>query len=183
MVVCVCVCVCVCSRFLIEDVLFILDTYFVQEEWRDATGYASQHIWSRSQARINREGCTRKGIQRKTVGMAEVGAPISQDGVAVHPDCWCFWFCYLHFAPKNPEDGEQRYDIWVSPCRRPTCLRKQEVGKPSWNAAQPCARGQGYVNDDLRDDGLQKGWAGDFEPVPGMRVQNCRVRVSSSSSS
>jgi len=20
--------------------------------------------------------------------------------------------CYLHFAPENPEDGEQRYDIW-----------------------------------------------------------------------
>jgi len=25
----------------------------------------------------------------KIVGMAEVGAPISQDRVAVHRDCWC----------------------------------------------------------------------------------------------
>jgi len=106
--------------------------------------------------------------------------PISQDGVAVHPDCWCVCLCYLHFAPKNPEDGKQRYDIWVSPrwCPHmptqtgggetqlernvgaPTCLRKQEVGKPSWNATQPCARVRvlGCVNDELRADGLRKGW-------------------------
>jgi len=38
--------------------------------------------------------------------MAEVGAPISLDRVAVHPDCWCICLCYLHFAPENPEDGE-----------------------------------------------------------------------------
>jgi len=41
----------------------------------------------------------------KMVGMAEMGAPISLDGVAVHPDCWCVCLCYLHFAPENPEDG------------------------------------------------------------------------------
>jgi len=41
------------------------------------------------------------------VGMAEVGAPISQDGVAFHPGCWRVCLCYLHFAPENPEDGEQ----------------------------------------------------------------------------
>jgi len=40
----------------------------------------------------------------------------------------------------------------------PTCLRKQEVEKPSRNAAQPCARAQGHVNDDLRANGLWKGW-------------------------
>jgi len=40
------------------------------------------------------------------VGMAEVEAPISLDGVAVHPDCWYVCLCYLHFAPENPEDGE-----------------------------------------------------------------------------
>jgi len=38
--------------------------------------------------------------------MADVRAPISLDGVAVHPDCWCVCLCYLHFAPENPEDGE-----------------------------------------------------------------------------
>jgi len=38
--------------------------------------------------------------------MAEMGAPISLDGVAVHSDCWCVCLCYLHFAPENPEDGK-----------------------------------------------------------------------------
>jgi len=42
----------------------------------------------------------------KMVGMAEMGAPISLDGMAVHPDCWCVCLCYLHFAPENPKDGE-----------------------------------------------------------------------------
>jgi len=32
--------------------------------------------------------------------MAKVGAPISLDGVAVHPDCWCVCLCYLHRAVK-----------------------------------------------------------------------------------
>jgi len=38
--------------------------------------------------------------------MVEVGAPISVDRLAVHPDCWCICLCYLHFAPENPEDGK-----------------------------------------------------------------------------
>jgi len=42
----------------------------------------------------------------KMVGIAEMGAPISLVGVAVHPDCWCVCLCYLHFAPENPEDGD-----------------------------------------------------------------------------
>jgi len=44
------------------------------------------------------------------------------------------------------------------PVDAPTCLHKQEVGKPSWNAAHPCARAEGYVNNGLRADGLRKGW-------------------------
>jgi len=35
---------------------------------------------------------------------------------------------------------------------------KQEVGNPTQNTLQPCARVQGCVNDDLTVDGLQKGW-------------------------
>jgi len=38
--------------------------------------------------------------------MAEMGALISLDGVAVHLDCWCVCLCYLHFAPENSEDSE-----------------------------------------------------------------------------
>ena len=56
------------------------------------------------------------------------------------------------------------------PMGDPTCLRKQEARKPSQNAAQPCARVQGYVNDDLRADGLC-GKTGDFGLVPGMLTQ------------
>ena len=44
------------------------------------------------------------------------------------------------------------------PVGAPTCLHKQEVGKHSQNAAQPCARTEGCVNDVLRADGLRKGW-------------------------
>jgi len=64
------------------------------------TVYASQHIWCLSQARINWEGCVRKGILHKNRGDGRNGAPISLDGVAVHPHCWCICLCYLHFAPE-----------------------------------------------------------------------------------
>ena len=48
-----------------------------------ATGYASQHIWCLSQARLNCEGYGRKGIQRKN-GMGGYGGGllIDTDGVA-----------------------------------------------------------------------------------------------------
>jgi len=71
-----------------------------------ATGYASQHIWCLSQARINWEGVPGRASDIKMVGMTEMGAPISLDGVAVHPDCWCVCLCYHHFAAEYPEDGE-----------------------------------------------------------------------------
>jgi len=46
------------------------------------------------------------------------------------------------------------------PVGTPTCLRKQEVEKPSLNAAQPDAKAEGCVHDDRpRADKLQKGWA------------------------
>jgi len=38
------------------------------------------------------------------------------------------------------------------------CQCKQEVKKPSQNAAQPRAGVQSYVNDDLKADELWKGW-------------------------
>jgi len=54
------------------------------------------------------------------------------------------------------------------PVGAPICLCKQKVEKPSWNAAQPFARADGCVNDDLRADGLWKGW--DFWSVPGIVI-------------
>jgi len=47
-----------------------------------------------------------------------------------------------------------------NPVGAPTCPRKQEVGKPSLNAAQPDAKAEGCVHDDPpRADKLRKGWA------------------------
>jgi len=48
----------------------------------NATGYASQHIWCLSQAKIKWEDCDRKGIQRKNGGDDGGGSLISPDGVA-----------------------------------------------------------------------------------------------------
>jgi len=45
-----------------------------------AMGYASQHIWCLSQARINWEGCGRKGIWCKNVGMMDAGHWLFQIG-------------------------------------------------------------------------------------------------------
>ena len=69
-----------------------------------ATGYASQHIWCLCQARVNWEGCARKGTRHKNGGDCRGGLLISLDGVAGHLDCWCICLYYLHFAPENPED-------------------------------------------------------------------------------
>jgi len=91
----------------------------------------------------------------KMVGMAEVGTPISLDGVAFR-DCWCI--CLFFFTLYQKIQMAKKDDLWVLPRGCPMLLRKQEVRKPSQNAAQPCARAQGYVNDDLRADGLWKGW-------------------------
>jgi len=59
----------------------------------------------------------------KMVGMAEMRAPISLEGVADHPDhpdCWCVCLCYLHFAPENPEDGE----MYLLVPAQPDCSRQ-----------------------------------------------------------
>jgi len=52
--------------------------FYIQSQ---ATGYASQHIWCLSQAKIKWEGCGRKGIRRKNGGDDGGGSLISPDGV------------------------------------------------------------------------------------------------------
>jgi len=59
----------------------------------------------------------------KMVGMAEMGAPVSLDWVAFHPDCWCICLCYLHFAPENPEDGKMYLLVPAHPgCKMVLCV-------------------------------------------------------------
>jgi len=61
-------------------------------------------------------------------------------------------------TPQNPETMMARNNIvGHHPVGAPTCLRKQEVGKPSLNAAQPHSKADGCVHDDLRADKLRKG--------------------------
>jgi len=45
-------------------------------------------------------GLCQEGIQHKNGGDGRDGAPISLDGVAVHPDCWCVCLCYLHVTSE-----------------------------------------------------------------------------------
>jgi len=57
-------------------------------------------------------------------------------------------------------------DFGFNPVGAPTCLRKQEVGKPSLNAAQSYAKAEGCVHDNPpRADKLRNGPLG---LVPGM---------------
>jgi len=67
----------------------------------------------------------------KMVGMAEMGAPISLDRVAVNPDCWYVCLCYFHFVPENPEDGKMYLLVLAHPgcprqstesCKMVVCL-------------------------------------------------------------
>jgi len=86
--------------------------------------------------------------------MAELGAPISQDGVAVQPDCGCVFICTTKSRRWRGKDTIFGYQ----PMGALTCLNKQEVQKRSQNAAQHYAKVHGYVNDDLRANGLWKRW-------------------------
>ena len=72
----------------------------------------------------------------------------------VQLDCWYICLCYLPLAPENPEDGVQNMIVRYHPVGAPTCVCKQEVGKPSQNAAQLCANADGCVHEEVRADKL-----------------------------
>jgi len=60
-----------CKLFTCFDVFVSLLSCFLpttSDPVNHATGYASQHIWCLSQARIKWEGCGRKGIWHKNGG-------------------------------------------------------------------------------------------------------------------
>jgi len=59
---------------------------------------------------------------------------------------------------KNPEQTMMAYsnkNVGLDPVGAPHAYEKQEVEKPSWNAAQPCA----VYDDPYRGDKLRDGWA------------------------
>jgi len=115
------------------------------------------------QARINWEGCGRKGIRCKTGGgdYGDGGA-VTSDGVAptrtVGSSASIIFPCSTKIQKIFMMVCNNIFRL--NPVSASTCLRKQEVGKPSLNAAQPNAKAEGCVHDDPhRADKLRKGWS------------------------
>ena len=94
----------------------------------------------------------------KMVGIAEVAAPISQDGVASIQTVGASACIIFTLHQKTQKMMSKDTIVGYHPMGAPTCVRKQEVEKPSKSAAQLYARVQCCVSDDLRADGMQKGW-------------------------
>jgi len=79
-----------------------------------ATGYASQHIWCLSQARINWECCGRKGIWHKNGGNEGGGSLISPDGVVPSRIVVCVCSDISHCTTKSRRRVGQRLTRIVS---------------------------------------------------------------------
>jgi len=95
------------------------------------------------------------------VQMMKVGEPVSLDWVVPSPivgaSAFVIFPCTM--KPRRWHAKIQLFDItpWA-----PTCLCKQEVGKPSGNAPKLCAKA---------DDGADNcGKAGDFGSEPGTLI-------------
>jgi len=78
----------------------------LERSWSWATRWGKDAGWYLSEEPTTTTTPERLSAIVKPCWTAEVEAPISLDGLAVHPDCWCVCLCYLHFAPENPEDGK-----------------------------------------------------------------------------
>jgi len=74
-----------------------------------ATGYASQHIWCLSQARINWEGCVRNGIQ--IVGASACVIFILLQKIQKMAKC-TFWYRLTQVVP----DKVHRAVKWLCVC-------------------------------------------------------------------
>ena len=86
-----------------------------------------------------------------------MGSPLVLAGVAATGTVGAF---RLHYPPslhKNPESNMADYNknVGLDPVGAPHAYEKQEVGKPSRNAAQHCA----VYDDPSRGDELRDGWA------------------------
>jgi len=78
----------------------------------------------------------------KMVAVAEVGTPISQDGRQSIRIVRASAFVIFILLRKMQEMANKDTTFGYHPVGAPKCLHKQEVGNPSWNAAQPCARAE-----------------------------------------
>jgi len=90
----------------------------------------------------------------KMMGIEEVGHQLVKLGwwsIQIVGASACVTFILLQKIQKMTKKD---VTFGYHPMGAPTCLCKQEVGKPSWTAAQPCVRVQGCANDDLRARGL-----------------------------
>jgi len=82
-----------------------------------ASTYAIQHIWCLSQARINWEGCDRKGIWRKIWWMMEVGASMVRMGW--HPAGLSVHMPLLsspHLITSRMMTDSHTFQVWVGEC-------------------------------------------------------------------
>ena len=98
-----------------------------------------------------------------------MGFAVSSVGVAptwtVGASASIFFLCST--KPRRFFMTAYNNDIGLDPVGDPTCLRKQKVGKPSRNAAQPYAKEEAVYIRTL--PGLMDcGKAGPFGLVPGM---------------
>jgi len=90
------------------------------------TAYVIEHIWCLSQARINWEGCSRKGIRNKTGQDDGGGSLISLDEVApiqiVDVSASVFFPCTIKsrrrflLAPAHPGSPGKRAIKWLCVC-------------------------------------------------------------------
>jgi len=87
-----------------------------------STGYASQHIWCLSQARINWEGCARKGIWHQLVWMGWQSVRIVGASVCVifilhqkiQKMAKCtFWFQLNRVVPDKVQRSVKRLCVFV----------------------------------------------------------------------
>jgi len=97
------------------------------------------------------------------MGGCGCGVVVSPDGVAPTRTAGASAFIITPGSIKKSRRmrmmAYNNIDFGFNPVGTTTCLRKQEVGKPSMNAAQPYAKAGGCGHDDPpRADKLRKGW-------------------------
>jgi len=113
------------------------------------------------QARINGEGYAAGRASGVIWGVLGVGAPSISGGMALTQTVGSSASIIPPGSTKIQKIFLMVYNnsFGFNPVGTPTCLRKQEVGKPSLYAAQPDAKAEGCVQDDPPRADKLRGWA------------------------